>query len=162
MERLKRLFHKTYGTEPDKIVSLKGDGSDRKIYRVFFDSQTVIGIIGNDFDENVAFVEFTNHFHREGLRVPEIYAVDLKSGVYLEEDLGEWTLFDWMGEIRKQDGFNEKIQNMYRQVIEYLPNFQIKAGAGIDYTLCYQHVIFGMYFPNRKWIKMRLNTILIR
>ncbi|OQX85792.1 hypothetical protein B6D60_07290 [candidate division KSB1 bacterium 4484_87] len=148
MERLKQLFYKTYDVEPDKIIPLKGDGSDRKIYRVFFDAHTVIGIIGNDFDENVAFVEFTNHFHRQGLRVPEIYAEDLENGVYLEEDLGEWTLFDWMCEIRKRDGFTDEIRNMYRQVIEYLPNFQVKAGAGIDYTFCYQHVIFGRHSMN--------------
>ena len=123
MERLKHIFKNTYGREADKIVPLKGDGSDRKIYRIFSGSETVIGIIGNDYDENVAFIEFTNHFRREGLRVPEIYAVDLRKGVYLEEDLGDYTLFEWMKEIRDKDGFNDKIKKMYRQVIEYLPNF---------------------------------------
>ncbi len=148
MERLKHIFKNTYGRDADKIVPLKGDGSDRKIYRIFSGSETVIGIIGNDYDENVAFVEFTNHFRREGLRVPEIYAMDLKKGVYLEEDLGDYTLFEWMKKIRDKDGFNDKIKKMYRQVIEYLPNFQIKAGAGIDYTRCYQHVIFGKHSMN--------------
>ncbi|HDP98631.1 MAG TPA: phosphotransferase enzyme family protein [bacterium] len=157
MDRLAKLHQKRYGKLPDSIVPLRSDGSDRKIYRLFSGDQTVIGIIGNDFDENMAFVEFSNHFWKNGLRVPEIYISDLRNGVYLEQDLGDDTLFDWMMKIRSQSGFSSEVQEMYRQVIEYLPNFQIKAGMTIDYTFCYQHVIFGKhsmawdlnYFKNR-------------
>ena len=157
MERLAELYKSKYGKSPDSIIPLRSDGSDRKIYRVFSGDETQIGIIGSDFDENLAFINFTNHFLNSGLRVPEIYAENLKKGVYLEEDLGDYTLFQWMEEIRQRDGLTDEIKNMYRQVIEYLPNFQIKAGKTIDYTYCYQHVIFGKhsmswdlhYFKNR-------------
>ena len=56
----------------------------------------------------------------------------------LEEDLGDDTLFEWMTHIREKQGLTDEIKNMYRAVIEYLPNFQIKAGAEINYSLCYQ------------------------
>ena len=157
MERLAKIFRYKYGKNPDAIVPLRCDGSDRKIYRLFSEDRTVIGIIGNDFDENTAFIEFTSHFRKYGLRVPEIYITDLENGVYLEEDLGDNTLFEWMMRIRQQQGLTDEIKEMYREVVKYLPDFQIKAGKTIDYTYCYQHVIFGRhsmswdlhYFKNR-------------
>ena len=148
MERLTNIFKKKYGIPPDSIVTLRSDGSDRKIYRLFSGEQTYIGIIGNDPDENIAFVEFSKTFRDFGLRVPDIYITDLQRSVYLEEDLGDFTLFQWMMEIREQQGLTDEIKNMYRAVIEYLPKFQIEAGAGIDYSLCYQHVIFGKHSMN--------------
>ena len=148
MERLSNIFKKKYGTAPDSIVTLRSDGSDRKIYRLFSGEQSYIGIIGDDPDENIAFVEFSKTFLDFGLRVPEIYITNLKKGVYLEEDLGDFTLFQWMTEIREKHGLTDEIKNMYRAVIEYLPNFQIKAGSSIDYSLCYQHVIFGKHSMN--------------
>jgi aminoglycoside/choline kinase family phosphotransferase len=44
------------------------------------------------------FLEFSRHFRRHGLPVPEIYAEDLSQGAYLEEDLGDTTLFEFLGE----------------------------------------------------------------
>jgi len=73
MERLSNIFKKKYGTAPDSIVTLRSDGSDRKIYRLFSGEQSYIGIIGDDPDENIAFVEFSKTFLDFGLRVPEIY-----------------------------------------------------------------------------------------
>ena len=148
MKRLENIFTKKYGLAPDSIVTMRSDGSDRKIYRLFSGSQTYIGIIGDDPDENLAFVEFTKAFRNKGLRVPEIYITDLEKGVYLEEDLGDFTLFQWMTNIRDKFGFTDEIRQMYRNVIEYLPKFQIEAGTAVDYSLCYQHVIFGKHSMN--------------
>ena len=47
MERLSNIFKKKYGTAPDSIVTLRSDGSDRKIYRLFSGEQSYIGIIGD-------------------------------------------------------------------------------------------------------------------
>ncbi len=148
MQRLENIFKKKYGIAPDSIQTLRSNGSDRKIFRLFSGSETVIGIIGDDPDENIAFVEFTKKFKAFDLRVPEIYIEELDKGVYLEEDLGDFTLFEWMTSIREKHGFTDDIKKMYRAAIEYLPNFQIKAGPEVDYSLCYQHVIFGKHSMN--------------
>ncbi len=144
MNRLAELYQKKFGHQPDSIIALKSDGSDRKIYRVSSGVHTVIGILGSDHQENAAFLEFSKHFRKFDLRVPEIYIENLNAGAYLEEDLGDETLFNWMMGIRERHGFNDTIKNMYRQVVEYLPNFQVKAGLSIDYSYCYQHHEFGV------------------
>ncbi len=143
MERLNKLYFQTYGTPPDKIIPLRSDGSDRKIYRIFKNSDTVIGILGNNREENEAFLEFSRHFKAFNLNVPEIYVQNLELGAYLEEDLGDHTLFQWMLEIRDKLGFNDEIKQMYRKVVEVLPHFQITAGVSIDYSYCYQHIAFA-------------------
>ena len=143
MEQLAELYQQKFGRTPDSIVALRSDGSDRKIYRVFAGEHTVIGIVGVDYHENAAFLEFSKHFRKFGLRVPEIYIEDPDGSAYLEEDFGDVILFDWMIDIREQHGFNDTIKKMYRQVVEYLPKFQIEAGMSLDYSFCYQHQEFG-------------------
>ncbi|MBN2088308.1 phosphotransferase enzyme family protein, partial [candidate division KSB1 bacterium] len=144
MNRLRELYQKKFGQFPDDIKPLRSDGSERKIYRVIAGKHTVIGILGVDYHENAAFLEFSKHFKQYGLRVPEIYIEDPDGGAYLEQDFGDVILFDWMMEIREQQGFNDTIKNMYREVVEYLPRFQIEAGKTIDYSYCYQHQEFGV------------------
>ena len=114
MKKLTALFKKTYGFEPDSIVPLKGDGSDRRIFRVAYGDNSVIGIRSDYRDENVAFLEFSRHFRSEGLNVPEIYAEDLSLGTYIEEDLGDSTLFEWMRALREDHGFTGQIKEMYK------------------------------------------------
>ena len=143
MERLNKLYFQTYGTPPDTIIPLRSDGSDRKIYRIFKNSDTVIGILGNNREENEAFLEFSRHFRAFDLKVPEIFAQNLEAGAYLEEDLGDDTLFQWMLKIRDKHGFNDEIKQMYRKVVEVLPHFQITAGVSIDFSYCYQHIAFA-------------------
>lgn len=144
MNRLAELYQKKFSRAPDAIKALRSNGSDRKIYRVFAGDHSVIGILGVDYHETAAFLEFSRHFKKYGLRVPEIYIEDPDAGAYLEEDFGNVILFDWMMNIREQDGFNDTVKKMYREVVEYLPKFQIEAGISIDYSYCYQHQEFGL------------------
>ncbi|MBN2010505.1 phosphotransferase [candidate division KSB1 bacterium] len=143
MERLTELYEQKYGTAPDRIDVLRTDGSDRKIYRLHKNDSTVIGIIGDNREENEAFIAFSRHFYQCNLPVPEIYAVNITEGVYLERDLGDETLFTWIDSIRARHGFNEQIKQMYQQVVAALPQFQIVAGSSLDYSYCYQHISFG-------------------
>jgi len=156
MNKLTELYQKKFGRTPDSIRTLRSDGSDRKIYRVFAGEHTVIGILGSDYHENAAFLEFSKHFRKFGLRVPEIYIEDPDAGAYLEEDFGDVTLFDWMMTIREKHDFNEIIKNMYREVVEYLPKFQIEAGMSIDYSYCYCCSLAKtdrVYLSSRPWLQ---------
>ena len=81
------------------VTPLQGQlgGSGRAILRLSACGTSAIGIVYPVREENVAFLEFSRHFRRHGLPVPEIYAEDLAQGAYLEEDLGDTTLFDFLG-----------------------------------------------------------------
>jgi aminoglycoside/choline kinase family phosphotransferase len=90
----------------------------------------------------VAFIEFSKHFRRHGLPVPEIYAEDLQHGAYLEEDLGDTTLFEFLSSNRWDDQISPQVIEVYRSVIELLPRFQIEAGRDLNYSVCYPRSSF--------------------
>lgn len=141
-DRLARLFEAWSGEKPKKIVPLPAHGSDRKYFRIIGKNRTAIGAHNADRRENIAFLTFSRQFRELGLPVPEIYAEDLDHDVYLEEDLGDTTLFSFLTERRKGDGFAPEIVAVYRRVVEWLPHFQIRAAESLDFSVCYPRSSF--------------------
>jgi aminoglycoside/choline kinase family phosphotransferase len=144
-ERLVGLFESHFGNPPSAIVGLAGDGSDRSYRRLLgADGRSAVGVVGPDHEENRAFLSFTRSFLSIGLPVPELYAADEDSGVYLIEDLGDRTLFAALEEARESDAgsFPDEMVDTYRQVIGQLPRFQVEGHGVVDYSVAYPHAEF--------------------
>src|SRR5512140_251410 len=139
---LRDLYRRRFGTDPERLVSLHGDGSSRQLFRVYGAAGTAIGVHGPDPLENRAFLSFSRAFHAAGLPVPEIYADDATAGIYLEEDLGESTLFDILGAGRRGSSLDDATVAVYREALRLLPRFQIEAGRSVDYAVCYPRSSF--------------------
>ncbi|HWY08786.1 MAG TPA: RNase adapter RapZ [Candidatus Acidoferrales bacterium] len=139
MDVLNKLFEKHFHAPPERIQPLQGElgASGRKIVRLSRGNQSAIGIVYFVREENAAFLAFSRHFRRHGLPVPEIYAEDLDHGAYLEEDLGDTTLFEFLSLNRSGDSISPSVVDYYRRVIAELPRFQIEAGRDLDYSVCY-------------------------
>src|SRR5207302_7019921 len=122
-----------------RVHPLQGDlgGSGRNIIRLTGDKGTAVGILYDVREENVAFLEFSRHFRRHGLPVPEIYAEDLNQGAYLEEDLGDTTLFEFLSNSRTGESIAPAVVDIYKKVVAVLPRFQIEAGRDLNYRKCY-------------------------
>src|ERR1019366_5673644 len=102
MDVLRRLFEQHFQSPPERVMPLQGQlgGSGRVIVRLAGAGHTAVGILYSGREEIVAFLEFSRHFRHRGLPVPEIYAEDLSHGAYLEEDLGDTTLFEFLSKNR--------------------------------------------------------------
>ena len=139
MDVLKQLFEQHFHAPPTRIVPLQGElgGSGRKIIRLANDKSSAIGILYGVREENAAFLAFSKHFRRHGLPVPEIYAEDLDHGAYLEEDLGDTTLFEFLSRNRTGEYIAPQVVETYRQVVATLPRFQVDASRDLDYSVCY-------------------------
>ena len=139
MDVLKRLFEEHYRLPAERVRPLQGQlgGSGRAIARLTGGGNSAIGIVYPVREENVAFLEFSKHFYRRGLPVPEIYAEDLSRGAYLEEDLGDTTLFEFLGRHRAGEIVAPEAVEVYRRVVAILPRFQIEAGRDLNYKVCY-------------------------
>jgi len=144
MEVLKRLFEQRFHSPVERVQPLQGElgGSGRKIIRLSSEKLSAIGILYNVREENVAFLEFSRHFRRHGLPVPEIYAEDLSQGAYLEEDFGSTTLFEFLSDHRNGATIAPEAVAAYRKVVAVLPRFQVEAGRDLNYKVCYPRASF--------------------
>ncbi|MEA3286311.1 MAG: RNase adapter RapZ [Candidatus Marinimicrobia bacterium] len=142
-ENLKKLFEDHFKETPTEIKPLAAHGSNREYFRITSASRSVIGAKNMDRLENEAFIAFSNHFHAKDLAVPVIYAEDLDRHIYLQQDLGDVTLFDYLLKVRQgKPDFPRELITTYEQVVERLPEFQIRGGAGLDYSKSYPHHSF--------------------
>jgi aminoglycoside/choline kinase family phosphotransferase len=144
MDVLARLFEQHFHAAPQSIAPVQGQlgGSGRAILRLTGAGYTAIGIVNPVREENIAFLEFSRHFRRHGLPVPQIYADDLNEGAYLEEDLGSTTLYEFLGAHRSGDVIAPEVVEAYRKVVIALPRFQVIAGRDLNYKVCYPRASF--------------------
>jgi aminoglycoside/choline kinase family phosphotransferase len=144
MDILQSLFELHFHVPVEKVQPLQGQlgGSGRKIIRLSSKRLTAVGILHDVREENVAFLEFSRHFRRHGLPVPEIYGEELNQGAYLEEDLGDTSLFEFLSENRSGEDIAPTVIEAYRKVVAILPRFQIEAGRDLNYRVCYPRASF--------------------
>ena len=144
MDVLKKMFEQHFHSPVERVQPVQGElgASGRKLIRLTGGTRSAIGVLYDVHEENVAFLEFTKHFHARGLPVPEIYAEDLNQGAYLEEDLGDTTLFEFLSKNRNRSNISPQAIDIYRKAVDVLPRFQIEAGRDLNYKVCYPRAVF--------------------
>lgn len=97
-----------------------------------------MGAWNADKRENAAFLSFTRSFRRAGVPVPEVYADDEATDVYLLEDLGTVMLFD------RVQGHAEDpaVMALYKASLEALVDAQLAGRDSIDFSRCYPKAVF--------------------
>jgi len=138
LNNFQELVFNKFGTNLDSINELKADASERNIYRLFSNGNSFIGIHNDNVKENRAFINFTNTFVKLGFNVPIIINESKDNLFYIEEDLGDITLF-------KFSISSDKItlNNYYKKSLTDLIRFQVVARDEIDYSYCYQTKAFS-------------------
>ena len=139
MDVLQKLFEQHFGLPAERIQPLQGQlsASGRNIFRLTAGKISAVGILYGVREENAAFLAFSRHFRKHGLPVPEIYAEALDQGAYLEEDLGDTTLFELLSKSRAGEKLAPEAIEAYRKAVAVLPRFQVQAGRDLDYSICY-------------------------
>lgn len=133
----RNLFISKFNKNPEDIIPVKEGASRRQIFRISAGEISCIGIYNENIRENIAFVEFTRTFLGYGLSVPEIYGVSEDLKFYIQEDLGDVTLYDLNGTIK-----NSELLRMYEAALSGLLRFQIEMKDKLDYELCYETKVF--------------------
>lgn len=139
LDALIQLSQKHYGKNISPPDPLKGDGSDRQIYRFRRNDNTSwIGVTHSDRAENEAFIYLSRHFAKKQIPVPKVYAVDLDKNCYLIEDLGDIAMADLLTQWKNEHPPNkETILAAYGKVFYWLPRIQFHGSEGLDYSLPY-------------------------
>jgi aminoglycoside/choline kinase family phosphotransferase len=139
---LNELFKKWSDARIESIVPLPESGSYRRYYRISAGEKRVIGVYNHDNRENHAFIYLDQHLLKTGNKVPEVYISNLEKYVYLEQDLGEVTLLDYLEKARTGTNSNEETLRIYKAVIDAMPGLQVEANHHLDYSNCYPRAEF--------------------
>lgn len=137
MEQLKQLFAQWAGVPCTECLALGANGSSRRYHRLSNGTLTAIGCIADDLRENEAFFAFARHFHAKGLPVPELYLIADDRRHYLQQDLGDQTLYGLLYDKQRQGGgFDAQMLAFYKQALADLAAIQ-QGGADLDFSLAY-------------------------
>ena len=138
-----------------------GDGSDRKVYRLFTGRKTFIAVshpkgrTGSP-SENDSFFYIARHLKEKGLPTPRIFAFDRCLGRFLLEDFGDISLESWV----KTTKDAERIKWAYEQLLHLLLKIQIEGGRGFDPRRCYDTSLYDGLFSWRRESRYFLEAFL--
>ena len=114
MERIRSLFERYSGVREYRITPLPASGGNRQYFRINWDGGSCIAAAGTSLRENGAFLYLDRHFSRLGLPVPEVLAVSGDRMAYLQEDLGDTTLFDAVAAGRRSGEYSPEEKTLLR------------------------------------------------
>lgn len=136
---LSQLFKEYSGKKCSHIERITKAGSNRSYYRLADSDKTthIVGTIAPNVDENKAFFYLTGHFRKKGLNVPEIFYVDFSNTIYLQEDLGSTSLYDYLKGARETGLFKERERELLSKIVHDLITFQFEGAEGMDFSNCY-------------------------
>ena len=155
-EKVIALLKAYLGTLPLRTEMLPASGSQRQYYRLYTSEGSFIGVYHTDMLENRLFIDFSRHFRAKGLPVPEVFAVSDDGLVYLQEDLGEVMLLDFVGQHWKGNMLDETALSLYKKVLLELLRFQFLGGEGLDYS----HFQYDMCTEGRRQIGSTIKPFL--
>jgi aminoglycoside/choline kinase family phosphotransferase len=118
---------------PFQLESLAQAGSNRQYFRLHYPNKSYILTYNpGNVPENNAFIEFTRHFLAMGLAVPEILLEGAGKTFYVQSDLGDISLFDYI----RKEGFSEHVKQLFMKTCSALAKLQVQGGRDLDYGNC--------------------------
>jgi len=115
------------------LETLKQAGSNRQYFRFTHKNDSfVLTYNPGNIPENNAFLEFTKHFSSKDLHVPSIVFADPQKEFYVQSDLGDLSLFDYI----QKEGFSDNVKSLFVKTCNQLAKLQITGGDGLDYNNC--------------------------
>ena len=139
-ELLAQLYQSYTGEAPTSIEPLPG--SNRKYFRLK-GKESLIGVYGTSTEENRAFIYMARHFSQKGLPVPRILAEAADQSAYLQDDLGDISLFQFIKQGRESGNFSDEETNILKQTIRLLPQIQFEGSKDMDFSYCYPLATFN-------------------
>lgn len=135
--KIKELYIKRFGSEPCSVVRLTGDGSNRVYFRLSSDDVSVIGAVGISVEENEAFFAVADALAKSGVNAPQVLEVSEDRLAYLQNDLGDVSLYASLQSSRENGCFDSGDIELLCRTISQLPHIQFRVPQYFDFSLCY-------------------------
>lgn len=92
-QKLLSFFIETFTEVPISCKELSPHGSTRRYFLIKSQKHIAIGTTGEDWRENKAFVQLSDHLFKKGIRVPKVLKHSEDFSCYLQEYCGAGDLF---------------------------------------------------------------------
>ncbi len=134
---MEQLFESWAGEPCENKIQITSGGSNRVYYRLSGATKTCIAAVNGDVRENEAFFYFAKALHDRGINVPEVYAVSDDRKTYLQQDLGNSTIYTYLSS-RKASGIDiiPAMKELYMKAIDQLVRIQTLC-RDVDFTNSY-------------------------
>lgn len=130
---MEKLFEEHFEVKATHVHPLAVSGSDRLYYRISGGGKSAIGTYNANVAENNTFFYITELFRKHQVNVPLMYKVSKDRRAYLQQDLGNTSLFDLV----QKEGFTDAVRKRYHQALALLARAQWIAGREADYKQCF-------------------------
>ncbi len=139
VQEIETLFTRLKNIVADRIEKLPQSGSDRIYFRIYSSQGTFIATYNLNKKENSTFINFSRHFKKANLPVPEIFCVNEENTIYIQEDLGNESLLNKL----EQHGHKEYVYGLFQKSLHSLARIQIEGDNGLNYDWCLTAKEFG-------------------
>lgn len=144
---LSALFEQHFGSVPTVVNPLSGSASNRQYFRLQGNDASsqivsVVGVIGEDARENHSFLTLARQMRSQGIRVPEVLAQTEDGMCYLQEDLGQISLYDLIVTCQKHGEWDGAMLQLLQRVMRDLVQIQFCTPEGYDFGNCYRESRF--------------------
>jgi aminoglycoside/choline kinase family phosphotransferase len=125
-QQITLLFENWAKESVQSIQILPQSGSDRQYFRIKGTKKTALAAFNQGQKENHTFVDYTQHFLKKGIKVPELYAENLAENIYLLQDLGDLTLLQYLESACKNGIPSDAAIGYYKKALSSLALMQIE------------------------------------
>lgn len=116
---------------------IAGQGSNRIYYRLTTsDGSTMIATTGPDLRENETFVHLTEALGERDIAVPSLIAVDDDYRCYIQQDLGNLSLYEALADARRTGVYTDDDMAVLTATIDLLADAHLR-GRDIDDSMFY-------------------------
>lgn len=140
---IRKLIKRVSSEKIETITQLPLTASNRRYYRVVLTDESTYIAVNNDIvKENEAFISYSKSLKEVNINVPFVHQVSEDKLWYLQDDLGDMTLFNYLNKHKCHKNFDNKRRNIYQSVIEDLVNIQIEGYHTINFGIGYPRPSF--------------------
>ena len=87
--------------------------------------------------KNKAFIDIARHFAQQGLAVPCVYAHSKDFSCYIQQDLGDLTLYRAVEEGREKGSYSPEEKHCCIKPWKPCPPYNLKVPGDSDFSVCY-------------------------
>jgi aminoglycoside/choline kinase family phosphotransferase len=139
IEAINNLFSTFSKSGVKTIYKLPQSGSDREYFRIETSNGNYIATHNPNIKENKTFLYFSDHFKKSNAPVPELYAVNSDTTIYIQQDFGDTSLLN----VLEEKGYTDPVYSLFQKSLKALAQLQINGDKQLDYEQCITSKEFG-------------------